>query len=68
VNPWHGVRIMPLFDMIELIIYIVFCIVAYFNQDTWLVQVSPLVLVNIAANIFKLLGGLPMLTVGAPNP
>jgi hypothetical protein len=59
---------MPLFDVIELILYIVFCIVAYFNQDTWLVQISLLVLVNVAADVFKLLGSLPMLTVGAPDP
>lgn len=59
---------MPLFDIIELILYVVFCIVAYFNQETWLVQVTILILVNAASCIFKLVGGLPMLTVGAPDP
>ena len=65
--PWHGVRMMPLFDVIELILYIVFCIVAYFNQDTWLIQITILILTNAGACVLKLLGSLPMLTVGSPD-
>jgi len=66
--PSHGVRLMPIFDLFELFVYGAYILVAYFGQETYILQISILIVINGFSCIVKLIGSLPMMTVGAPNP
>ena len=67
-SPKLGIRFLPLFDAVELLLYVVLFVVAYFKQETWLAQISIMVFSNAFSCIVKLLGSLSLLKTVAPDP
>jgi len=64
----QALRLMPVADLVELISSIIYVALGLSLQDTYLVHLSVLMVLNAVPSLFKLVVALPMLTIGAPNP
>ena len=54
--------------MLEFFFYLIFSVVIFLNQDTWLVQFSILIFANAFSCIVKLVGSFTLLKAEAPDP
>jgi len=58
----------PIFDVIEFFFYLIFSVVIFLNQDTWLVQFSIMIFANALSCIVKLIGSFALLRAEVPDP
>lgn len=58
---------LPVADLAELLVSIIYLILGFTLQDTYLAHTSILLVCNVIPSLAKLLACLPMLTVGDPN-
>lgn len=67
VEPFHGVRLIPLADLFELLFAIAYLTNGYLLQDTWLAHATVLIIGNTLSSFIKLLACLPTLTVNSDH-
>jgi hypothetical protein len=63
-----GIRLTPISDVVEFVFYLIFSLVIFLNQDTWLVQFSIMIFANALSCIVKLGGSFALLMAEAPDP
>jgi hypothetical protein len=67
VTSEQAIRLLPVADLAELAVSVVYLILGFTLQDTYLGHVTVLLAFNIFPSLAKLVASLPMLTIGAPN-
>jgi hypothetical protein len=60
--------LLPVADFVELCVSVVYLVLGFTLQDTYIGHLTILVGLNIVPSLAKLIACLPMLTIGAPNP
>ncbi len=67
VSPEQAIRLLPVADLAEMAVSVVYLILGFTLQDTYLGHVTVLLSLNVVPSLAKLVASLPMLTIGAPN-
>jgi hypothetical protein len=67
VTPEQAIRLLPVADLAELAVSVLYLILGFTLQDTYLGHFTVLLALNVIPSLAKLVSCLPMLTIGAPN-
>ena len=68
VNPEQALRFIPVADLVECVISVLYITLGFTLQDTYIGHLTILIALNTVPSLAKLIASLPMLTIGAPNP